>query len=156
MFASSRNAFAPATGDELERFLSLAPENVPDVIQWWIDNCRSYPRLSRMALDYHTIPATSVAVERVFSRARRVLNWERNRLSPQTTRALMCLGTWSLMGYVHDDDLAVIAQGGRVQPTEEEEELSDVDLEDGFDVIDIASDDESYSVRSVDLDVSGS
>ncbi|KIY60868.1 hATC-domain-containing protein [Cylindrobasidium torrendii FP15055 ss-10] len=143
MFASSRNAFTPAATDKLERYLGTVPKNVPDVIQWWIDHRRSFPCLSRMALDYHTILAMSVAVEQVFSRARRIITWERNRLSPQTTRALMCLGEWSLMGLVHDDDLAVIAQGGRVQPTKEEEDLSDIEMNIGFDKIDPASDDES-------------
>lgn len=49
--------------------------------------------------------ATSVAVERIFSRGRLVLSHIRNRLSAQSTRAILCLGTWSKLGYVHDSDL---------------------------------------------------
>ena len=44
--------------------------------------------------------ATSVDVERVFSQGRLLLSHIRSRLSVQSTRALMCLGVWSLLGYV--------------------------------------------------------
>ena len=81
-----------------------------------------------MALDYLTIPgeciiyipshilnilsiATSTDVERIFSRGRLLLSHVCNRLSVQSTRALMCLGTWSELGYVRDEDvLAVTVQ----------------------------------------------
>jgi hypothetical protein len=49
--------------------------------------------------------ATSVDVERTFSQGRLLLSHIRNRLSVQSTRALLCLGVWSLMGYVKDKDL---------------------------------------------------
>ncbi|KIK17898.1 hypothetical protein PISMIDRAFT_80385, partial [Pisolithus microcarpus 441] len=50
-----------------------------------------YPRLSCMALDYLSIPATSIDVERLFSKGRVFLPYLRNRMSSQTTHALMCL-----------------------------------------------------------------
>lgn len=53
--------------------------------------------------------ATSVDVKRTFSQGRLVLSEVRNRLSVQSTRALMCLGVWSLMGYVHDSDVNAAA-----------------------------------------------
>lgn len=81
------------------------------------------------------VSATSVPVERTFSRARRLISWERNRLSAQSIRALMCLGSWSLMGMVYDDDLAVIARTGAVRVAQEEKELVDIDLPLDFDVI---------------------
>jgi hypothetical protein len=49
--------------------------------------------------------ATSVEVERVFSQGRIVLSHLRGRLSVQSTRALMCLGVWSRLGYVKDSDI---------------------------------------------------
>ncbi len=49
--------------------------------------------------------ATSVDVERVFSKGRLVLSHVRNRLSVQSTRALLCLGAWSRMGLVKDKDI---------------------------------------------------
>ena len=45
--------------DELARYLSTDPEQVKDVLLWWNDRKASYPRLSRMALDYLSIPGKS-------------------------------------------------------------------------------------------------
>lgn len=46
-----------AAEDELDDYLR-APrtELFIDVFQWWKDNSARYPRLSRMALDYLSIP----------------------------------------------------------------------------------------------------
>ena len=49
--------------------------------------------------------ASSVAVERVFSKGRLIISHIRNRLSAQSTRALMCLGYWSKLGFVTLEDL---------------------------------------------------
>ena len=48
---------------------------------------------------------TSVNVEHVFSKGCILLLHLRSRLSVQSTRALMCLGVWSRMGYVKDTDV---------------------------------------------------
>lgn len=57
----------------------------------------------------HSPPsATSVDVERVFSRGRILLSHIRNRLTVQSTRALMCLGTWSKLGLVKDSDVRAV------------------------------------------------
>ena len=42
--------------DELARYLSTDPEQVKDVLLWWHKHKSMYPHLSRMALDYLTIP----------------------------------------------------------------------------------------------------
>ncbi|GLB43472.1 putative protein dimerization activity [Lyophyllum shimeji] len=94
--------------DELNLYLSTPAENVGDAIQWWYEKRLVYPRLSRMALDYLSIPATSVDVERVFSRGRLILSHTRSRLSALSTRALLCLGSWSLMGLVRDEDVTAV------------------------------------------------
>jgi hypothetical protein len=90
-----------------------------------------------MALDYLTIPgtpsfisvfsyllitlsATSVDVERTFSQGRLVLSHVRSRLSVQSTRALLCLGVWSTMGYVHDSDILPAAVLPEVDGEEDE------------------------------------
>ena len=52
---------------EIDRYLSTDVEQADDPIQWWYDHCAVYPKLSQMALNYLTIPATSVDVERLFS-----------------------------------------------------------------------------------------
>lgn len=42
--------------DELARYLSTDPEYVADVLLFWSDRKTTYPNLSRMALDYLSIP----------------------------------------------------------------------------------------------------
>ena len=58
-----------------------------------------------MALDYLSIPATSTAVERVFSQGRHLLSFTRNRLSAASIRAYMCLGSWCRQDLVLMEDL---------------------------------------------------
>jgi hAT family C-terminal dimerisation region len=45
--------------DELARYLSTGPEAVDDVLMWWYEHSAMYPCLSRMALDYLTVPGAS-------------------------------------------------------------------------------------------------
>jgi hypothetical protein len=73
--------------------------------------------------------ATSVDVERVFSRGRLTLSHVRSRLSAQSTRALICLGSWSLHGLVKDSDVLAV---GTLPDVEGERDLV---LEDGWDHI---------------------
>jgi hypothetical protein len=42
--------------DELEQYLSSDPTHVVDVLEWWTKRQSMYPSLSRMALDYLSIP----------------------------------------------------------------------------------------------------
>ncbi len=42
--------------DEIDRYLGAKREAPDNVLQWWIDRRQEYPRLSRMAIDYLTIP----------------------------------------------------------------------------------------------------
>lgn len=89
-----------------------------------------------MARDYLSIPgmyplqcayytcltfkiATTVNVERVFSQGRLVLPHIRNRLSFQSTRALLCVGTWSTLGMISDTDIKA-ALGAEVRGEEED------------------------------------
>jgi hypothetical protein len=82
------------------------------------------------------VTATSVAVERVSSQGQILLSHMRNRLLPQTTRALMCLGDWSQLGLVHDSDVLavtllpdVVSEGGDAG--------YDIELKDGWDSINL-------------------
>lgn len=67
-------------------------------------------------------------MERVFSKGRIVLSHIRNRLSVQSTRALMCLGNWSRLGYVRDKDVLAVTMKPDLEGDEE-------DLPDGWDAI---------------------
>lgn len=46
-------------GSELDRYLSADVEHVTDAIGWWHERRHTYPSLSRMALDYLTVPGIS-------------------------------------------------------------------------------------------------
>ena len=67
--------------------------------------------------------ATSVDVERVFSQGRLLLSHIRSHLSVQSTRALMCLGVWSLLGFVTDADVKAIVTLPELHADEDENEL---------------------------------
>ena len=54
-----------------------------------------------------------------------MLSHVRNRLLVQSTRALMCLGAWSLKGYVKDIDIKAVTVLPDVQEGEEEEPLDE-------------------------------
>ncbi|KAF5337792.1 hypothetical protein D9758_016288 [Tetrapyrgos nigripes] len=124
---------ADELGDELDRYLSMDVEATKDVLGWWYEKRKNFPTLYRMALDYLTIHATSTDVERVFSRGRFLLPYVRNRLSADSTRALICLGQWSLMDLIHDEDVLAVAKLPEVEDPEQEAE--DIEMPDGYDDI---------------------
>lgn len=113
--------------DDLTRYLGNMVEDVKneDLLRWWYEHKHIYPHLYRMALDYHTVPCkraflvlwcitniisgTSVDVERVFSQGRLLLPYVCNRLSSESTRALLCLGDWSRRSFVKDGDIKAAA-----------------------------------------------
>jgi hypothetical protein len=53
--------------------------------------------------------ATSIDVERLFSKGRLILSHVRNRLSAGTIRELLCLNNWSTQGLVKMEDLKAAA-----------------------------------------------
>jgi hypothetical protein len=125
-------ALAPPRADqlrsEIDCYLSVDIEQTDDAVRWWHERRAIYPKLSCMAIDYLTIPATSVDVERVFSHGRLLLSHVRSRLSVQSTRALLCLGNWSMLNLIKSDDVKKI----RSLPDIEGEDKA---LEDGWDRI---------------------
>ena len=67
--------------------------------------------------------ATSMEVEHVFSQGRLLLSHIRSRLSVQSTRALMCLGVWSKLGFITDSDIKAVVVVLPELIGKEEEEL---------------------------------
>ena len=78
---------------------------------------------SLSSMIHSPVLATSVDVERVFSQGRLVLSHIRCSLSVQSTRALMCLGVWSLMGLVKDSDVTAVTVLPEVEGEEEQLDL---------------------------------
>jgi len=111
--------------DELERYLSTDPEYVTNVCAWWHERRDAYPCLHHMALNYHTIPATSVDVERIFSQGRILMSHLRSRLLVQSTRALMCIGEWSRLGYMNDIDIKDAVAQPEVPMNAKEDQLAE-------------------------------
>jgi hypothetical protein len=59
----------PKAGDlrnELDRYLIADVEDAPDVLAWWHERRGSFPHLSRMALDYLTIPGMFYSSSRYY------------------------------------------------------------------------------------------
>lgn len=59
-------------------------------------------------------------MERIFSQGRLLLSHVRSRLSVQSTRALMCLGVWSKLGFVRNNDILQAAVLPEVNGAEDE------------------------------------
>ncbi|KAF5362814.1 hypothetical protein D9757_014266 [Collybiopsis confluens] len=78
MSKQSQLASFASDRDELDRYLmdSCVPTENP--LHWWLMNHKVYPNLAKLAVSVHTIPATSVAVERSFSQGRILISHLRN------------------------------------------------------------------------------
>jgi hypothetical protein len=100
-------------------------ESVKNPLKWWVANRHVYPKLYRMALDYLSIPATSTAVERVFSQGRQLLSFTRNRLHVSSIRTFLCLGSWGRDDLVFMEDIlaAVRSNSKRKRESSEVEEV---------------------------------
>ena len=66
-------------------------------MNWWDFHSIDYPVLAKIAKDYLSIQASSAPSERLFSGAADVITDDRNRLSPDCARALVCLKSWNLL-----------------------------------------------------------
>ena len=62
-------------------------------MEWWTNQVQRtrFPDLSRLAIEIFSIPAMSDEPERIFSKARRTILWERGLLEPDSIEALECL-----------------------------------------------------------------
>ncbi|KZS05507.1 Uncharacterized protein APZ42_031279 [Daphnia magna] len=66
---------------------------------------RRWPKLSAMAKDLLSIPATSAASERAFSTGKDVFGIARMSFHPETVEALVCLRSWYKAGLVGEVDV---------------------------------------------------
>jgi len=64
--------------------------------------------------------ATTVDVERVFSRGHLVLPYVRSRLAVQSTRASLCVGLWSSQGLVKDSDIRAALRADEIEVEEDD------------------------------------
>ena len=131
---------------ELDCYLTADVEHVTDAITWWHEHHAIYPCLSRMALNYLSVPgmhyttsltsvllltallATSIDVEHLFSRGQLLLSHVRSCLSVNSTWALLCLGTWSHLGLVKNEDILKVGMLPEVDNEDETEGDIGLDL----------------------------
>lgn len=76
-----------------------------DVLVYWAGKKKKWPRLSIMARDMLSIPATSASSERAFSAGKDVFGISRMRLCPETVEALVCLRSWYRAGLIEEADV---------------------------------------------------
>ncbi|XP_074300367.1 zinc finger BED domain-containing protein RICESLEEPER 2-like [Silene latifolia] len=82
---------------ELEKYLEddrESRERSFNILQWWKDNQKRYPILSKMARDVLAIPVSTVASESAFSTGGRILDSFRTSLAPSMVEALICAQDW--------------------------------------------------------------
>lgn len=78
--------------DEVEIYLGqkITLDEI-DLLKWWDDHKESYPKLHKIAMFIHGIPATSAPSERKFSLAGNVLTCLRSTLDPTQVENLLLL-----------------------------------------------------------------
>jgi hypothetical protein len=91
-----------ASQDEYEDY-NMAESYDPSTggaLAWWYQDTQRqrWPRLSLMAIDILSIPAMSDELERVFSRARRTVTWDKGQIVPETMEWRECLKHWKRSG----------------------------------------------------------
>ena len=92
----ARNGRNELEATEVMKYLDspLVPLTSGDPLSWWKANADEFPTLARMARDILSIPLTSVSVERIFSSAKDVIPYRRNRLSAKMIEQLLIAKSW--------------------------------------------------------------
>lgn len=83
---------------EFQRFIDSPVDSIGftaiyTVSDWWLEPCqrRTYPWLYRVAVDILSASAMSAEAERVFSRARRTITFDREKLKAEKVSQKECL-----------------------------------------------------------------
>ena len=57
-------------------------------LSWWETKQLKFPTVAKLVRKYLSIPATSASSEQIFSKARRIITGDRNRLAPEIAGTL--------------------------------------------------------------------
>ncbi|KAL9563898.1 hypothetical protein ACKAV7_011933 [Fusarium commune] len=104
--------------DDLEDFIKATPIKISgSPLQWWChkDQRKTYPQLSRMAIDILSIAPESADPESAFSGGRRTLSWDRERMTCENLEKVECIGNWLREGHIQKavhGGMAVITDTG--------------------------------------------
>ena len=75
---------------ETDRYLTEHNIKVKsDPFTWWKERELIYPKLFKLAMQYLSVPASSVPCERVFSKAGNIMTQKRNRLSSMKLKEII-------------------------------------------------------------------
>ncbi|KAG0259463.1 hypothetical protein DFQ27_004043, partial [Actinomortierella ambigua] len=99
LFGPRARSRAVAVTDELDAYASFhvpGTYNHHEPLRFWRDYEKMWPAVAQMARDYLAIPTTSTPAERIFSRSRALLPYQRNRMSNDRIRELMLADAWYL------------------------------------------------------------
>lgn len=79
--------------DEVEMYVAFKVSSTTeiDLLKWWTDHREAFPKLYKIAMFVHAIPATSAPSERKFSIAGKILNCLRSSLDPKKVEDLLFL-----------------------------------------------------------------
>lgn len=82
--------------DQLQAYLGEpTTKDGSSVISWWARQGRDlYPALAPIVREFLSISATSAPAERLFSAARAVVNYKRNRLTAESIETLVTVKCW--------------------------------------------------------------
>lgn len=82
--------------NELQRYQSSPEIFDPkdDLLQWWFNRKKFYPRLSKCAKKLLSVPASSTGPERSFSHVHNLITDKRQLLGPDTVSGLMLGGSY--------------------------------------------------------------
>lgn len=86
-----RRTILPSTSEEQLQTYLMNNQDTEDPIIFWSQNTATYPTLSKFALETLAVPATSAAVERVFSQGSIFLRPHRAGMSANTLKSLVLL-----------------------------------------------------------------
>ncbi len=75
--------------DELTRYLQTKVVDDVNPLEWWRKNKVKFPTVAKLARKYLTLPASSVASERMFSLAGNIVSESRNRLADDAIKDIV-------------------------------------------------------------------
>ncbi|KJA13696.1 hypothetical protein HYPSUDRAFT_92664 [Hypholoma sublateritium FD-334 SS-4] len=86
--------------DEIRRYLKFegGRGSIFDPLGWWKAHEAAFPTIARMARDFLAIPATSVSVERTFSKSRHICSDLRASLKAETVTEALLSKVWIRSG----------------------------------------------------------
>ena len=64
-------------------------------LRWWGEHAKDFPTLARMAADHLGIPCSAAEAERLFSIARRLITFDRNRIMDDLVSRILELRSWA-------------------------------------------------------------